>query len=67
MVRGCKTRIDAYLRVLDARTASHINPTEVYLLELRKRLYEWIQRIDEDLIIIARHKVRAAVYDNAAE
>lgn len=67
MVRGCKTRTDAFLRVLDARMSSNINPTEEYLLELRKRLYDWIQRVDEELIIIARRKVRESVCDNAAE
>ena len=68
MSYGCKTRTDAFLRVLDARKASNVNPTEVYLRELRKRLGEWIMRIDEDLALMEKRKEKEVSYhDHAAE
>jgi len=63
-VMGCKTRTDAFLRVLDARMASNVNPTEEYLIELRNQLYHWIGRIDEELYKLYK---RQAAEDEAAK
>jgi ribosomal protein L37AE/L43A len=48
-----KTRKDAHNRVMLAKTGSHVDATDKYLVTLRAKLREWIAEIDEELIVRA--------------
>jgi len=45
----CFSKEDARLRVLLARVGSFNNPSQRYLIELRKQLMSWIEAIDLEL------------------
>lgn len=48
-----KTERDAFLRVLDGRIGSLAeNPSEEYLIALRKYLHMWIDDVDKKLISV---------------
>ena len=46
-----KTPTDAYKRVIDAKTGAHTDATDTYLVELRRRLLEWVAQIDAILAL----------------
>lgn len=52
----CKTKFDAQIRMMQARTGSLVEPEEDYLLELRKQAYYWISQIEYNLAKIQLDK-----------
>lgn len=54
------TADDAHQRLLVARVASLVEPTEEYLLKLRAELYEWIEEVDVSIAAVAADQRAAA-------
>lgn len=52
----CKTKEDASERMSQARLGSLVEPTEEYLLELRRQGYNWINLIEDTLAKIQLDK-----------
>jgi hypothetical protein len=54
MSTQCKTRRDADLRIAKLRLGSLVNPTEEYLITFRRRLYDFLDTVNDELFKVAK-------------